>query len=70
MNPTCRRCDYRYLCGGACRAWGGEPSQRDLDAPVRECAGLRQRAIRLFEAACDYLEIKDKDPIPSSNGYV
>jgi len=61
-NPTCRRCDYRYLCGGACRAWGGEPAQQDLDAPVRECAGLRQRAIRLFEAACDYLDIGDGDP--------
>jgi uncharacterized protein len=32
-NYKCRRCEYRYLCGGACRAWGGDATQRDLDAP-------------------------------------
>ena len=69
-NPTCRRCNYRYLCGGACRAWGGERAQQDLDAPVLECAGLRRRAIRLFEAACDYLDIGDRDPRSPIHGAV
>ncbi len=69
-NPTCSRCDYRYLCGGACRAWGGEPAQRDLDAPVLECAGLKHRAVRLFETAWDYLDIGDRDPRSPIHGAV
>lgn len=54
-NPRCRECEVRYLCGGACRAWGGEGAQHDLDAPPPECAGLRSRAMILFNAARDYL---------------
>ena len=59
-NPTCRECDYRYLCGGACRAWGGESAQHDLDAPPGECGGLKQRAVNLFHAAWEYLELEGK----------
>ncbi len=55
-NPKCRICEFRYLCGGACRAWGGEAAQHELDAPPPECNGLRDRAIRLHEAALQYIE--------------
>ncbi|MFH0783848.1 MAG: TIGR04083 family peptide-modifying radical SAM enzyme [Pseudomonadota bacterium] len=54
-NPQCRTCAVRYLCGGACRAWGGPACQRDYDAPHPECNGLRARANILLAAAIDYL---------------
>ena len=44
-------CDLGYLCGGACRAWGGEAAQRDLDAVPTECQGLHRRALRVLERA-------------------
>jgi len=50
-NYKCRSCEVRYLCGGACRAWGGEEVQHDLDAPPIECHGLRKRAEALYEEA-------------------
>jgi uncharacterized protein len=53
-NHFCRQCEYRYLCGGACRAWGGESAQHDLDAPPADCTGLKQRAVKLFNAAYEY----------------
>lgn len=56
-NPKCRSCEVRYLCGGACRAWGGEASQRDLDTPPPDCDGLRARADRLQRAALQYCRI-------------
>jgi uncharacterized protein len=59
-NNTCRQCEYRYLCGGACRAWGGEQAQQDLDASPPECAGLKQRAVNLLNAAYAYLEIENR----------
>jgi len=59
-NPTCRVCEVRYLCGGACRAWGGEATQCDLDAPPPECAGLRGRAESLLAAARGYLGLGGK----------
>jgi uncharacterized protein len=55
-NAKCRDCELRYLCGGACRAWGGEAAQFDLDAPPPECAGLKIRAERLRQAAMRCLE--------------
>jgi uncharacterized protein len=55
-NPQCRACDLRYLCGGACRAWGGGACQHNLDAPPPECDGLRTRAAELLAAATDYLD--------------
>lgn len=49
-NPKGRVCEARYLCGGACRAWGGEGCQLDLDALPPECAGLHACAAALAEA--------------------
>jgi len=57
-NPKCRVCGLRYLCGGACRAWGGEACQHDVDAPPPECVGLRARARDLLATAADYLKIE------------
>jgi uncharacterized protein len=54
-NPKCRTCDVRYLCGGACRAWGGERTQGNLDAPCPDCAGLIARATALDAAARRHL---------------
>ena len=56
-NPKCARCDVRYLCGGACRAWGGSSTGLNLDAPPPECDGLKSRAQGLLDAARNYLEI-------------
>ena len=58
-NRACRQCEYRYLCGGACRAWGGESAQHDLDAHPTDCTGLKQRAVDLCNAARAYLEIAE-----------
>ncbi|MCP4640892.1 MAG: TIGR04083 family peptide-modifying radical SAM enzyme [bacterium] len=55
-NSKCRACRVRYLCGGACRAWGGEATQYDQDAPPLECEDLRQRAESLYEAALRQLK--------------
>ena len=54
-NYGCRKCEYRYLCGGACRAWGREATQNDLNAAPVECDGLRKRATELYTAASEYL---------------
>ena len=54
----CCKCDLRYLCGGACRAWGGKATQDDLDTGPPECAGLESRARELLEAALDCLGIQ------------
>lgn len=54
-NKGCRFCEYRYLCGGACRAWGKEDTQYDLDSAPIECSGLRKRAEELYRAALEYL---------------
>ena len=54
-NRKCRACDVRYLCGGGCKAWGDEQSQKDLDAPLPDCSALRERFGRLLMAAEDYL---------------
>ena len=56
-NPKCAKCHLRYLCGGACRAWGGHITQYNLDEPPPECDGLQLRADALYKAACDYLEL-------------
>jgi len=60
-NPMCRRCDLRYLCGGACRAWGGQTTQHDLDSPPVECGGLRRRAESLLIHAAEYLGAKAEE---------
>jgi uncharacterized protein len=52
----CRDCEYRYLCGGACRAWGNQDA-RDLNAAPPQCDHLRARAQALIEAAREYVVI-------------
>ena len=59
-NPKCSKCYLRYLCGGACRAWGREATQYNIDAPPPECNGLHIRAKELYKAACQYLELEKK----------
>lgn len=51
----CKNCEYRYLCGGACRAWGGEKTQYRLNAPPIECEGLQKRAQEILETAKNYI---------------
>ena len=58
-NAKCRQCDLRYVCGGACRAWGGRAAtQRDLDTPPPECKGLQRRAEAVVTEALKYLSIR------------
>ena len=64
-NMKCRECEVRYLCGGACKAWGGEVSDNDLDAAPAECSNLRERAERLLHAAEDYLGRPELDDVSS-----
>lgn len=56
-NVECKKCNYRYLCGGPCRAWSKGEAQYNLDAPPDECVGLKKRAERLYKAALGYLEL-------------
>jgi len=55
----CKTCEYRYLCGGACRAWSGEDGQNKLDAAPIECDGLKNRAREIITEA--YKNISDTD---------
>lgn len=55
-NRKCSNCDMRYLCGGACRAWGNEENSDDLDAPIDNCDILKKRALKVLEEAKKYLE--------------
>lgn len=52
----CRDCEYRYLCGGACRAFGNQ-GMEDINAPPLECSHLQKRAMDLIDEARRYLEI-------------
>lgn len=52
----CRDCEFRYLCGGACRAWGNREAQ-DLNAAPPDCSHLRERAERFVRYAREYLDI-------------
>ena len=51
----CRNCEYRYLCGGACRAWGNREN-RDVNAAPADCRHLRERAEDFVRFARDYLK--------------
>lgn len=51
----CRDCEYRYLCGGACRAWRNQDSL-DLNAPPVDCEHLKNRTKNLVEYAYKYLK--------------
>ena len=50
----CKYCEYRYLCGGACRAWGNQSTKEINAAPV-QCDHLKARAKLLIEAAKNYI---------------
>ncbi|MDR1673662.1 MAG: SPASM domain-containing protein, partial [Bacteroidales bacterium] len=50
----CRDCASRYLCGGACRAWGNRNALDPNAAPV-QCDHLQQRAQSLIDAAKEYI---------------
>jgi uncharacterized protein len=62
-NLRCSKCNLRYLCGGACRAWNRQrpQEQNDLDAPPPDCGPLFQRARQLFEQALEQLDISVRD---------
>ena len=46
----CKDCELRYLCGGACRAWGNQ-KETDPNAAPPQCEHLQKRARELIEAA-------------------
>ena len=50
----CRDCEFRYLCGGACRAWGNQ-TMLDVNAPPPHCEHLKTRAEKLIDAAREYV---------------
>lgn len=58
-NRRCQKCNLRYLCGGACRAWNRQTpeEQYDLDAPPLDCDRLFQRAQQLLLEALKQLGI-------------
>ena len=51
----CRDCEFRYLCGGACRAWGNQ-QVLDINAAPPHCGHLKQRAQQLIDAAQAYVQ--------------
>lgn len=51
----CRDCEYRYLCGGACRAWGNQ-NEIDPNTAPPDCEHLRKSARALIAAAEEYLK--------------
>ncbi len=51
----CRDCEYRYLCGGACRAWGNRET-RDINAAPADCLHLRERAEDFVSYARKYIQ--------------
>jgi uncharacterized protein len=62
-NRLCRRCEMRYLCGGACRAWSrrSEVTIDDLDRSPLDCMSLHLRAMSLFRSALSFLSISEQD---------
>ena len=67
-NPKCCTCELRYLCGGACRAWGMQVTQDNLDAPPPECEGLRSRARGLLMKAIQHLGVTQTKEIGRCSG--
>ena len=51
---TCKECEYRYLCGGACRAWGNQ-NETDLNAAPPACGSFRESARALIDEAERFL---------------
>jgi uncharacterized protein len=58
-NEQCKTCSFRYLCGGACRAWNWKAGiSAGLDARPENCNALMGRAESLLQAAEEYLNVK------------
>ena len=51
---NCKQCEYRYLCGGACRAWGNQETL-DINAAPVSCGHLKDRAGKLVDVAREYI---------------
>jgi uncharacterized protein len=51
-NRRCHGCALRYVCGGACRAWGASD---DPDDGPRDCAELEAQSRRLLREALGVL---------------
>ncbi|HUT89897.1 MAG TPA: TIGR04083 family peptide-modifying radical SAM enzyme [Thermoguttaceae bacterium] len=62
-NLKCRTCEMRYLCGGACRAWGRKSTQHNLDATPPDCGGLNRRARALLGRAFQALGIDESSEV-------
>ena len=45
----CKECEFRYLCGGGCRAWNNEKDK--INAPPANCDHLQERAKQLIQTA-------------------
>ena len=50
----CKECEFRYLCGGGCRAWNNE--EDEINAPPFNCEHLQERAKQLVQAARTFLK--------------
>ncbi len=55
-NRKCRLCEFRYICGGACRAWYDKLGKNEFDAPPIDCEALREKALNLYLTAIKYIE--------------
>ena len=58
-NAQCKGCEFRYLCGGACRAWNWKSGlSAGLDARPENCDVLKMRAKGLLKEAQNFLKIE------------
>ncbi|WP_369685050.1 TIGR04083 family peptide-modifying radical SAM enzyme [Anaerolinea thermophila] len=73
-RQTCKECPYRYLCGGACRAWDRRTFQSftELDQSPMDCSPLKNRAEALLLTALKITEVSPERwesaglPLPQS----
>ncbi len=73
-RQTCKACPYRYLCGGACRAWDRRTFQSltELDEAPVDCSPLKSRAEALLLTALRITEVSPERwtsagfPLPQS----
>ncbi len=58
-RQTCKECAYRYLCGGACRAWDRRTFQspEELNSSPMNCTSLKNRAETLLITALRIAEV-------------
>lgn len=60
-DEDCRSCDFRYFCGGGCRAHAGGWNQHDT-----ACAVIRERCVAQLGSVVVPLELPDVEP--TANG--